>query len=180
MKEIFPLKFKKYLEIYPKNYLKNYAFYSNKDRRFRYVRDKVLSKKNYFLIMDSMLIKKNYIKHKEKERLLMNISDLKLLESSKQIIGLHSSSHPTLIDKLDPEEQYKEYKENKSFLEENIVQQIRSMSHPCGRYNKKILEILKDLDIQIGFRSSIFPNSINSNLEIPRDDHTNIINKFNL
>ena len=42
------------------------------------------------------------------------------------------------------------------------------MSHPCGDYNSDTLSILKDLGIQIGFRSSLEPNEIKSKYEIPR------------
>lgn len=49
------------------------------------------------------------------------------------------------------------------------------MSHPCGKYNKDILKILKKLEIKVGFRDSMSPSNINSNLEIPREDHSNIL-----
>ncbi len=180
MQQLFPLNHETYLKNYPSDYLKDFAYYTKDDRKFRFARDKVLSTKNYFTIMESMLFKKKYNKLNEKKRLLMNISDLKKLENSNQIIGLHSCSHPTLMDKLNPSQQYYEYKENKDFLENNLNQKINCMSHPCGRYNQSTLEILKELKIEIGFRSSIIPNKIKTNLEIPRDDHTNIINKFYL
>ena len=180
VKKIYPKKYIKYQEDYNEEYLKKFPFYSDQDKRFRFLRDKILFEKDYFSVMDSMLLNKNYNKANEKKRLLMNISDLKILEKSNHIIGLHSSSHPTFIDKLNPVEQYNEYKENKDFLEKNISQEIISMSHPCGRYNQETLNILKELKIKVGFRSSMFPNYINTNLEVPREDHTNIIKKFNL
>ena len=51
------------------------------------------------------------------------------------------------------------------------------MSHPLGNYNDDTLKILKKLGINIGFRSSLSPSYIKSALEIPREDHANIINK---
>ena len=55
------------------------------------------------------------------------------------------------------------------------------MSHPCGDYNKNTLKVLKKLNISIGFRSNLSPNkskTINaSNLEIAREDSSNIIKK---
>ena len=52
------------------------------------------------------------------------------------------------------------------------------MSHPCGNYNDDTLKILKKLGINVGFRSSLVPSNIRSALEIPREDHSNIINKI--
>ncbi|MCX6123734.1 MAG: polysaccharide deacetylase family protein, partial [Proteobacteria bacterium] len=39
----------------PGSYLPEYAFYSDDDRRFRYLRDKVLGPNDYFAIMDQMV-----------------------------------------------------------------------------------------------------------------------------
>ena len=49
------------------------------------------------------------------------------------------------------------------------------MSHPCGNYNENILSYLGSLGIKIGFRSSMNVRSIKSSLEIPREDHANIL-----
>ena len=49
------------------------------------------------------------------------------------------------------------------------------MSHPCGNYNDDTLKILKELDIKVGFRDSLIPSFIESPLEIPREDHANIV-----
>ena len=58
------------------------------------------------------------------------------------------------------------------------------MSHPCGSYSKSTLKILKNLDIQIGFKQTILIDEkvkkINqSKLEIAREDHSNIIKRIN-
>ena len=55
-----------------------------------------------------------------------------------------------------------------------------SMSHPSGDYNEDTLKILSDLNIKIGFRSNLKVPFINSNLEIPREDHSNIMNKLKI
>ena len=66
------------------------------------------------------------------------------------------------------------------FLIENIIGEgnCMSMSHPSGDYNEDTLKILSDLNIKIGFRSNLKVPFINSNLEIPREDHSNIMNKL--
>ena len=56
------------------------------------------------------------------------------------------------------------------------------MAHPCGSFNKDTLNVLKKLNIELGF-SNLMPNSkkINSKiiskkfLEIPRNDHSLIL-----
>ena len=53
---------------------------------------------------------------------------------------------------------------------------IYSMAHPCGSYNKNTLKILHGLNIKIGFRSNMKKIKPKNNLEIPRQDHTIILN----
>jgi hypothetical protein len=52
------------------------------------------------------------------------------------------------------------------------------MSHPCGNYNIDTLQILKSMNIEIGFRSDSSVTDIKSSLEIPREDHTNILREM--
>ena len=113
------------------------------------------------------------------DRLWMSESNLKEISKKGHLIGLHSFSHPTRISKLNYHEQKNEYVTNYRHLE-NLVGKIVSMSHPCGDYNSDTLSILKDLGIQIGFRSSLEPNEIKSKYEIPREDHVNILNQMKL
>ena len=56
------------------------------------------------------------------------------------------------------------------------------MSHPCGSYNKKTLEALEEMGIEIGFKHLMdietergMRKINNSNLEIARQDHTAIL-----
>ena len=58
------------------------------------------------------------------------------------------------------------------------------MSHPLGSYNKKTLEILNKLNIDLGFKQTIkidekIKKINNSNLEIAREDHSNIMKRIN-
>ena len=52
------------------------------------------------------------------------------------------------------------------------------MSHPCGDYNLDTLSLLKEMGIQIGFRSSMSVKEIKSPLEIPREDHANVFKEM--
>ena len=108
-------------------------------------------------------------------KLWMNEDNIKNLSDEGHIIGMHSHSHSTYIDRLSKEEQFNDYKTNKSILEKITNKPIYCMSHPCGKYSKSSLEVLTDLNINIGFIDNMFFDYDNSNLLIPREDHTNIM-----
>ena len=108
----------------------------------------------------------------------MNINQLKKLKELGHNIGMHSSSHPTDISKLDQKQQNQEYKENFEFIQNNIGYKPNSMSHPCGIYTKETLQILRSMNIKIGFRSNLNRDFIRSELEIPREDHANLLNSI--
>ena len=55
------------------------------------------------------------------------------------------------------------------------------MSHPCGSYNSQTLKILKDLEIELGFRNvmNVKDKKINNSfLEIARQDHSEIMDRI--
>ena len=144
------------------------------DRKFRFCRDKIISKKNYEEIMVDMMKSKNYDYKKKRSKLFMSIRDLKHLKLNKHLIGLHSNSHPVDIYSLSYKKQYLDYKKNLSFLKKHLNMRPKSMSHPFGRYNKNSLKVLKKLGIKIGFLSSPVLTT-KSNLEIGRVDHNSFI-----
>mgnify|MGYP007072081061 CR=1 FL=1 len=60
------------------------------------------------------------------------------------------------------------------------------MSHPCGSYNNDTIEILKELQIKLGFKQimTIEPEKgmkkiNNSSLEIARKNHCEIMTEMN-
>ncbi len=172
--------FKIYKESYPENYLNNFPFYTENDRKFRFVRDKVLGHAKYCQIMDKLLEEKNYCKSDNKDKLFMSMDNLKDISDYGHIVGLHSTSHPTCIDEMSYSSQLQEYRENYNFVYSVTNKKPISMSHPCGKYNKSTISILHELGIKLGFRSSISKDFKRSNLEVPREDHSNLIKKFKL
>ena len=114
----------------------------------------------------------------------MNKNHLVKLNDLGHKIGLHSHTHPTLIEKLSYDEQNNEYSKNISVLS-NILNckksEIKTMSHPCGSYNEDTKKVLNNLDINIGFRATMSVDFTkmekinNSSLEIAREDHANIM-----
>lgn len=160
-----------------KKYLTDYSFYTNNDKKFRYIRDKILGPTSYNLIMKSMLKKYQIDVSKFSTDLWMQKQHLCKLQDSNHIIGLHSHTHPMAMAELSKEKQKFEYETNYRILYKILGKSPKTMSHPCNSYNKTTLRILKDLGINIGFRANM-AKAILSPLEYPREDHINILTKI--
>lgn len=75
--------------------------------------------------------------------------------------------------------QLDEYENNKNDLESIIKNKVVSASYPCNSYNIDTLNCMEKLDIQIGFRANMEKIYLKKkNLELPREDHANIIKKM--
>lgn len=170
----FTNEYKFFLKYYKTEYLSNYPFYSSNDKKYRFLRDVVLKDK-YFEVILNIMKEKNYSIDSKKDYLFMSIEDIKILHKSGHSIGLHTHNHPTRLEDLSYEKQLDEYNLNYEYLNSLLQDKVTSMSHPCGSYNKDTLNILKKLGIKVGFRDSLFPSYIKSSLEIPREDHSNIM-----
>ncbi len=176
-KEKYVIKKKEFSSL---DYLKEFPFYTKNDKWFRYLRDIFLGKIKYTKLMKSLMKKKKFNYKKITSKLWMADKHLINLNKRGHIIGLHSYSHPTTMRMLPVYKQYEEYLKNKEHLEKVLEKNsINSMSHPCGSYNKDTLEILKKLNINVGFRSNTSIQTIKSALEIPREDHANLIKVVN-
>ena len=146
----FSYQYSKFLNL---DYLSSFPFYSRNDRWFRFLRDQYLTKKEYHEIMNELMIKKSFNINNAKNNLWMSELDLLKIENEGHILGLHSYSHPTKMSKLTKSEQESEYKKNNYHLTKLIKKPIKAMSHPCGDYSNVTLDILKNMNIEIGFRS---------------------------
>ncbi len=172
-----------------KNTKSKFPFYSIEDIKFRFVRDKFLTKANYeeniFLMMDE----NNFKPEEIYSQLFLRQKDLKQLNSLGHLIGLHSHSHPTLLEKLNYDEQKSEYEKNIAIITKILSKSqndVKWMSHPCGSYNNNTLQILRELNIELGFKQIMsietdkgMKSINNSFLEIARQDHANILRKIN-
>jgi len=172
-KKLYKMKKKKF------DYLKkNFKFYSDNDIKFRIFRDYILEKKKYKKIMFDLFKERHFDPSKFLNKIFLSKNNLKKLYKLNHQIGLHSHTHPTMINKLSFSEQKIEYKKNSDLLKKILnIQYFQSMSHPCGRYNNNTFKILKNLKIDIGFISLMKKNLSNNNYKylIPRQDHSNII-----
>lgn len=157
----------------PREYLQGFSFYTNEDRTFRYVRDLILGPKKYFEVMDRMIAESCLDKEELLKFLWMGEEHIKTLSEEGHVIGLHSFSHPTRMNSLSLEQQMEEFSKNKSHLQNLLGRPITTMSHPCNSYNEDTLQVLSDINIDLGFRANMAPG-FNSNFEIPREDHINV------
>lgn len=156
-----------------KTHLREYPFYTENDKEFRFIRDEILGRKKYEEIMDELVAENTPSLH----TIWMDKKDISLLTKENHVIGLHSHTHPTSIATLPEKEQRKEYILNFKNLKNLTGDEIKTVSHPCGSYSDKTLKILQKLNIKIGFRDNM--KKINySNLEFPRFDHTYLLKKI--
>ena len=166
-----------------------FPFYTIEDIKFRLVRDNFLTKSQYeentfSLIQEKQLNYKDFY-----QKIFFQKSDLQTLNNLGHLIGLHTHTHPTLLEKLNYDEQKNEYEKNLSSISSILNKpknEIKCMSHPCGSYNADTLEILKELGIELGFKQimTIEPEKgmkkiNNSFLEIARQNHSEIYKKMN-
>jgi len=166
-----------------------FHFYSIEDIKFRLVRDIFLTKSQYEKIMFLMINEKQFNYKNFLKKLFFQKDDLIKLDSLGHLVGLHSHNHPTLLEKLNYDEQKDEYEKSLSSISNILNKQkkeINYMAHPCGSYNNDTLEILKELGIELGFKQIMTIESKkgmkkinNSFLEIARQDHVEICKRMN-
>ncbi|MCA8962438.1 MAG: polysaccharide deacetylase family protein [Planctomycetes bacterium] len=157
----------------PERYLAEFPFYTNADRRFRFVRDEILGPDEYERVLDGMMVDRGY-DLEACGRLWVDDDDLRSLTRDGHLIGLHSHTHPTRLGELPVDRQRHEYETNHDRLHRATGEAPVSMSHPCNSYTSDTHAILGALGIQVGFRSNTTPVG-DHRYERPREDHANVI-----
>ena len=152
-----------------------FPFYTENDKVFRFFRDKILGPSNYNQIMIDLMNKKMFDTSEVPTKVFMTVTQLEQLNQKGHILGLHSDTHPTQIQSLSKEAQVREYTTNYDFLKNITGTGARIVAHTCGEYSETTLEILHQLEVGVGFRSSLHIPYAKSLLEIPREDHSNIL-----
>lgn len=158
---------------------KIYPHYSENDIKFRLIRNFFISKIEYKKIMKKLFVKKKFNPKKILDKVFMNKSNVLKIHNLGHKIGLHSHSHPTIINKYNFQDQLNEYKKNINILAKILrckKSEFNSMSHPLGNYNSKTIKVLKKLNIDLGFIATM-KDKIKSKTfkyNIPRQDHAYI------
>ena len=163
----------------PQTYLAEFAFYTDNDRKFRFVRDRALDEAAYQTVMNKMMTVSGTSARQLAEGLWMGADQLRSLHRDGHIIGLHSHTHPTTLAHMSMSQQEHEYQENQRILTEILGDKPSTMSHPCNSYSKETLSVLENLNIDLGFRSNM-STGFNSSLEHPREDHAMIVKRLGL
>lgn len=185
----YDLKF--YFKIYEKEIREmkiKFPFYSILDIKFRIIRDSYLKNSEYIRIMDHMMKKKGFKYKKYYKKIFLQKKDVLKLHSEGHTVGLHTHSHPTKLEEMNYQDQFKEYSDNLNHLNLIIGDphfKIQTMSHPCGSYNLDSLNILKNLNINLGFKQIMtveknknMKKVNNSSLEIARIDHALLLRRL--
>jgi peptidoglycan/xylan/chitin deacetylase (PgdA/CDA1 family) len=160
-------------------YLSEVSVYTDSDRWFRYLRDRILGPERYNDIMWHMIRRAGYADRIPDDLLWMDDGCLRELQHEGHVIGLHSYSHPTLMEALPVERQREEYARNAAHLTAVTGQQPTVVSHPCNSYRPETLDLLADMGVTLGFRANMAKRDY-SRLELPRIDHAVVVRELGL
>jgi peptidoglycan/xylan/chitin deacetylase (PgdA/CDA1 family) len=158
-------------------YLAEFPFYSEADRRFRYVRDEVLGPLRYQRMMDALIGSMGIELEALAHELWMEPEQVRCLHDEDHVIGLHTHTHPTCLARLPREDQLREYRDNYMYLLTLLGQPPSAVAHPCNSYNQDTLAILRRLGIKVGFRANTALRNC-SELECPREDQANVLREM--
>ena len=151
------------------SYLINCPWHSYSDKLFRYTRDQLLSEVQFEKIMMGMMESKGYSWKEKVAELWMSKENLRALSRSGHMIGLHSHSHPTNIDRLPLAIQRQEYETNAEYLEHILGHPVKIAAFPCGKYNADTQKILQKLGIRLAFSADM--NKGADLMRMPRMNH---------
>ena len=156
-----------------------FSFYADGDIRFRYLRDHYCALADLKKILEQIVVRKGKTITDVMDGIWMSPDDVRQLASDGHVIGLHSHDHPSGLEALPLAEQFHQYDLNKRTLEALVGGRISTMSHPLGSYRPETLSLLKDMGIEIGFRSSLHMKEnmrlTHPPLELPRADAADLV-----
>lgn len=158
----------------PAQYAAETASASDAERRFRYVRDKLLGPARYREAMDRLIAAQGLTLRQLAQGLWMKPAHLYGLYAEGHLIGLHSHTHPSRLADLPPDEQRREYQTNFACLSQLLHAAPTTMSHPCNSYDEGTLALLRRLGIVLGFRADADRRTHDA-LEYPRANHADLV-----
>ena len=156
-----------------------FAFYSENDIKYRFVRNYFFNEFEYSSIMSDMMTAKGTSNLEISKNIWMDNNNLKNLSNKGHKIGLHSYSHPYVFSRLTKDEQKLEYSLNYEHIKSITGKDVECMSHPLNSYSIETISILNAMNIKCGFRSNMSSeNDVNfigsNNLEFPRIDSSDL------
>jgi peptidoglycan/xylan/chitin deacetylase (PgdA/CDA1 family) len=160
-----------YLNTDYSTHLSPYPFYTFNDRKYRYVRDIILSIEQYNEIVNAIIDHSQWDKTLYLKNIWMNTDDVKTLVDAGHLIGMHTHTHPTKLTRLSKQEQQAEYQINSNFLKSLTGIEPTSAAHPVNSYNSDTISILNTMQVNLAFRSNDDLAHVTA-LEMPRMDCT--------
>ena len=160
-----------------RNYLSQYSFYTEADRRFRYLRDRLLSVERYDAIMRSLMEARGTSPVAIADNIWIGPAGLRRVQAGGHLIGLHSHTHPTNMVTMPHEQQEDEYTRNMNCLSKMLGDRPDTMAHASGSYNQDTLDILRALGVKLGFRSDAGVGG-GTMLELPRLDYKLFVERY--
>lgn len=156
-------------EFDPGKYLAGYPFYTDGDRRFRFIRDRLLGQERFFEVMDGMIADDGFVPDDVARLLWMGWPELAELQASGHVIGLHSHTHPTSLLDLDRDARAWEFDTNANMLEKGLGTTADCVAYPCGAYDNALISMLSERGVRVGFQSRMGPSD--GAMTVPRLDH---------
>ena len=152
-----------------------FAFYTLSDKKYRFLRNKILNKKELKELIVNFLKSKNQEFNNIGSKVWISKENLKEISNDGHQIGLHSHNHPYEMKDLSYEKQFKEYSKNFEILKKITGHSPYSVAYPLGSYNQDSINVMKKLKIKLGFSSSSTIVDKNKNSEeiflvLPRID----------
>jgi len=148
------------------SYRQHQLFYTENDRRFRFVRDVCMTKSQLTEVLSCIASQCNLRLEDIGGRKLMSDAEISYLNARGHEIGLHSTSHPTNLKDLPVDEIEYEWGTNLDILRSIVSRDLIAASHPCGSYSNESLRILSGLGIRIGF--------VNHSGDLEHDNYPNL------
>jgi len=158
-------------------YLAKDTYYSDGDRKFRYIRDQILGAENFCQIMDALIDHDGFDREQAIEDLWITPIQLRQLHDSNHVLGLHSHTHPTNMTELDWADQQWEYDTCFSHLSEVMGSSPFCVAYPCGSYDQRCKEYLSDMGIRLGFGTHM--DSSSDAMEASRLNHAIAMKQMN-
>ncbi len=158
-------------------YLQQYSFYTEADRRFRFVRDRLLSTEQYGAVMASLMASRATSPAAIANNIWIGVPGLQRVQAGGHVIGLHSHTHPTNMVTMARDLQDVEYTRNMECLIKVLGYRPDTMAHASGSYNEDTLDILRSLGVKLGFRSDDDVGG-GTMLELPRLDYKIFLERY--
>ena len=161
----------------PNKYLNHCTYLSANDKKFRYVRDEILTRKCFTGFMDELISRKGRSIQELAQGLWLTNDQIRYLADREHEIGMHTHTHPTKLSLLSPKDQKIEFYNNRRVLRKLTGHSPRSVSYPNNSFNEDTVSVLHSMGTNVGFCASENVAEHN-NLQFPRYNHVHLLHRL--